>query len=205
MLLDTVLESIKKARRLSKGFYGRNALEVAKDLLGLVLCHETGDGLTAGIITEVEAYIGPKDKACHAYGGRRTKRNELMYGPPGFAYIYFTYGMHFCFNVVVAAINQPHAVLVRSIQPICGQDIMMKRRKNRFPLASGPGRLCQAMAIDRSHNGADLELSDLFICQPPFERTKPFEILETPRIGIDYAGEASTYPWRFLIKDKVTK
>ena len=141
MLLDTVLESIKKARRLSKGFYGRNALEVAKDLLGLVLCHETGDGLTAGIITEVEAYIGPKDKACHAYGGRRTKRNELMYGPPGFAYIYFTYGMHFCFNVVVAAINQPHAVLVRSIQPICGQDIMMKRRKNRFPLASGPGRL----------------------------------------------------------------
>lgn len=191
---------IQALPRMPREFFARNALDVAPDLLGLILAHKTPEGTTAGLITEVEAYAGPEDRACHAYGWRRTRRNEVMYGPPGFAYVYFTYGMYYCFNVVVASEGIPHAVLVRSLEPVFGMDLMLKRRKGRLPLTEGPGRMCQAMGIGREQNGKDLLGEELFIARPPEELDISFEILTTPRIGIDYAGEAREYPWRFVAR-----
>lgn len=196
--------ALGKIERLPRKFYARHALEVSLDLLGLMLIHKTGDGPTAGIITEVEAYAGPGDRACHAYNMRRTKRNEIMYGLPGMAYVYFTYGMHYCFNVVVSEEGIPHAVLIRSIEPVLGESLMLSRRKGRLPLASGPGRLSQAMGIGREQNGADLITGNLYIAKPPDSHkvTGELQIVRTPRIGIDYAGEARDYPWRFMLYPK---
>ncbi len=185
--------------KLPKSFYKRKAIEVAPDLLGLLLVHETMHGTTAGIITEVEAYQGPEDKACHAYNMRRTKRNEVMYGPAGIAYVYFIYGMHYCFNVVVADEGLPHAVLVRSIEPLIGEELMLERRKGKLPIATGPARLCQAMGISKQENNADLVTSNLYIAKPP-QYHRHFRIVQTPRIGIDYADEAKDFLWRFLLR-----
>ncbi len=188
------------SKRPPREFYARTALELAPDLLGLLLVHQTNDGIAAGVITETEAYAGPEDKACHGYNMLRTKRNEAMYGPPGTAYVYFVYGMHCCFNVVAFQEGIPHAVLVRSIEPVIGQNIMHNRRNGKLPLASGPGRLCQAMGIGKQHNGADLVTGNLYIAQLPGTGTpRELRILTTPRIGIDYAGEAKLYPWRFML------
>jgi len=194
-------KGLKGTKRVPRQFYERSALEVAPDLLGLMLVHETNQGVTAGLITETEAYVGPEDKASHAYNFRRTRRNEAMYGQPGTAYVYFIYGMHYCFNVVVEAEGLPHAILIRSIEPLLGEDIMLERRKGKLPLASGPARLCQAMAIGREQNQADLVTGDLYIATPPdlgIIRNQ-FEIEKTPRIGIDYADEAKDFLWRFVL------
>lgn len=185
--------------RMPRDFYERRALEVAPDLLGLILVHETQEGLAAGIIIETEAYEGPHDKACHAYLGRKTRRNEVMFGPPGHAYVYFTYGMHYMLNVVTAPPQVPHAVLIRSIKPVLGLDLMSRRRGGRLPLAIGPGRLCQAMGITTALNGEDLVTGKLYIVRPPEQLAQPFEIARTTRIGIDYAGEARDYLWRFVL------
>ena len=185
--------------KLPKSFYKRKAIEVAPDLLGLLLVHETMHGTTAGIITEVEAYQGPEDKACHAYNMRRTKRNEVMYGPAGIAYVYFIYGMHYCFNVVVADEGLPHAVLVRSIEPLIGEELMLERRKGKLPISTGPARLCQAMGISKQENNADLVTSNLYIAKPP-QYHRHFRIVQAPRIGIDYADEAKDFLWRFLLR-----
>ena len=221
-------EALDRLVRLPREFYSRHALDVCPDLLGLLLVHEAGNeagsntcngsdtrngtltggetcnGPLAGIITEVEAYAGPEDKACHAYNMRRTKRNEVMYGPPGIAYVYFTYGMHYCFNVVVSQEGSPHAVLIRSIEPVLGESLMLKRRKGRLPLASGPGRLCQAIGIAKEENGADLITGNLYIAEPPDSHkvTGELQIVRTPRIGIGYAGEAKDYLWRFMLHPK---
>lgn len=187
--------------KLPRSFYKRKAVEVAPDLLGLLLVHETMQGTTAGIITEVEAYQGPEDKACHAYNMRRTRRNEVMYGPAGMAYVYFVYGMHYCFNVVVADEGLPHAVLVRSIEPLIGEELMLERRKGKLPISTGPARLCQAMGIGKEENNADLVTSNLYIAKPTQDH-KHFRIVQTPRIGIDYADEAKDFLWRFLLRPK---
>ena len=187
--------------KLPRSFYKRKAVEVAPDLLGLLLVHETMHGTTAGIITEVEAYQGPEDKACHAYNMRRTRRNEVMYGPAGMAYVYFVYGMHYCFNVVVADEGLPHAVLVRSIEPVIGEELMLERRKGKLPIATGPARLCQAMGISKQENNADLVTSNLYIAKPPQDH-RHFGIVQAPRIGIDYADEAKDFLWRFLLRPK---
>jgi DNA-3-methyladenine glycosylase len=196
-------ESARCLERLSKAFYSRRALSVAPDLLGKVLVHDSKEGLAAGIITETEAYEGPEDRACHAFGGRRTPRNEPLYGPPGIAYVYFTYGMHFLFNAVTAEEGTPHAVLVRSVLPVSGLELMSKRRNGREPLSSGPGRLCQAMGILRVENGADLQAGPLYIAYPPEALFAGlfagYSIRTTPRLGVDYSGEAKDYPWRFLL------
>lgn len=183
--------------RLPGEFYLKTALAAAPKLLGMALIHDSPQGLTGGLIIETEAYEGPHDRACHAYGGRRTKRTEVMFKEGGHTYVYFTYGMHYLFNVVVAPKEVPHVVLIRSIIPIAGEDLMLKRR-GRFPLAIGPGRLCQAMGIRKEQNGLDmrLESSEIFIAIPP--NPLKYRLRVTPRIGIENTGEARDYPWRFL-------
>ena len=187
---------------LPREFFARSTLAVARDLLGCVLVHESREGTTAGVIVEVEAYRGPRDRGAHSFGGRRTARNEVMYGPPGFAYVYFTYGMHFCLNAVTEREGRPEAVLLRALSPVAGIALMRRRRgvddgTPDFRLARGPGNLCRAMGVDRALNGADLVTSRLFI--RPGERVPSARVRRTPRIGIDYAGEWVAKPWRLFV------
>lgn len=207
---------------MDREFFRRHGLEVAPELLGLLLVHEKEEGITAGRIVEVEAYIGPEDRASHAYGGRRTPRNEAMYGPPGHAYVYFTYGMHHCLNVVCSEEGTPHAVLIRSVEPVAGVRLMAQRRgllqrynqllsrdqsspeavplKLAKLLCSGPGRLCQSFGITLLQNGADLVRGNLYLAFPSATGLPSrSEVVATKRIGIDYAGEARDYPWRFYL------
>lgn len=186
--------------RVPRSFYRRHGVLLAPQLLGLVLVHKTPEGITAGLIVEDEAYIGPEDRACHAFGGKMTRRNRAMYGPPGTAYVYFTYGMHYCFNIVAAEEGVPHAVLIRALEPIEGTELMKIRRQHRLPLATGPARVCQAMGIDLRHNGADLVEGDLYVALPPAKLARPFKVGTSARIGVGYAGDARDYPWRFFIE-----
>ncbi|MBI1815593.1 MAG: DNA-3-methyladenine glycosylase [Deltaproteobacteria bacterium] len=186
--------------RLTRRFFARDAVTVAKALLGAILVHETSDGLTSGRIVEVEAYRGPEDRAAHSYGGRRTPRNEVMYGPAGHAYVYFVYGMHYCCNVVAAAVDVPEAILIRALEPVDGVDLMRARRgcDERTPvaaLARGPANLCRAMGIDRAANGADLLAGPLRVVRG--RRVPPARIAAAPRVGIDYAGPHARRLWRF--------
>jgi DNA-3-methyladenine glycosylase len=178
---------------------------VARELLGCLLVHRTGRGFAAGIIVEVEAYCGPRDLACHSAGGRRTARNEVMYGPPGHAYVYFTYGMHHCLNVVTRGAGIAEAILIRAVAPTGGLGAMRARRKlservSAFRLARGPGNLCRAFGIDRTLNGADLSESALTI--HPARSFAASEVRRTPRIGIDYAGAYVDKRWRFCVRDE---
>lgn len=197
---------------VSDPFFEQPTLDLAKALLGSLLVHDTPEGCTAGRIVEVEAYIGPGDKAAHSHGGRITPRNRVMYGPPGYAYIYKIYGLHYCFNVVSGPANAPEAVLVRAIEPVIGIPLMARRRGipvessgcgwpvNRLKrLTDGPGKLCQAMGITKAQYGWNLRASPLRI-EPCGQPVPEREILCGPRIGIDYAEEAREFPWRFWIK-----
>jgi len=193
-------------RKLPRDFYECDTLSVARKLLGKYLVHKSQEGITVGKIVEVEAYIGPHDPASHAYIGRRTKRTEVQFGPGGYAYIYQIYGKNFCFNVVTQKRGMPEVVLIRALEPIAGIDLMATRRgfskltgKKIKNLTNGPSKLCQAMGIDKSLYGVDLCGNVLFITQPNPEYK--FEIVATPRINIDYAGDAKYYHWRFLIKN----
>jgi len=190
---------------LPRDFFARPSVEVAPDLLGCVLEHETPDGLVAVELTEVEAYAGRSDPASHAYRGK-TARNAVMFGPPGHAYVYFTYGMHFCVNMVcLGEVGSASAVLLRAGAVIAGEELARARR-TRGPariatrdLARGPARLCQALGIDRSQDGADVvaDRSPLRIRagagrdDPP---RSPGKILTGPRVGVSRAAEI---PWRF--------
>ncbi len=195
--------------KLPRKFYNRNTLSVAKELLGKVIVRKTREGVMKGIIVEDEAYIGPEDKGSHSYGGRRTKRNEVMYGLPGRAYVYQIYGMYFCLNVVTRKLGMPEAVLIRAVQPIQGIELMAKNRrielkseKDEIKISNGPGKLCKAMKIDKSLNGADLLGDEIYIENPPknvLTKFGSFKIQSSPRIGIDYAEEYRDVPWRFYI------
>ncbi|HKM40186.1 MAG TPA: DNA-3-methyladenine glycosylase [bacterium] len=189
---------------LPRSFYARPVLEVAPDLLGKLLVHVTSAGTASGYITVTEAYMGPEDKAAHSYGGRKTKRTQAMFGPPGHAYIYLIYGLHYCFNVVTAAVGQPQAVLVRALKPKDGLGLMLARRKLNqahlsYPihhLSNGPGKLCQALGIDKQQYGWDLTGNKLFIA--PGIPVAAEQIDSKPRINIDYADEWAHLPWRFI-------
>jgi DNA-3-methyladenine glycosylase len=190
---------------LKREFYERDPLIVAKTLLGKTLIRETPDGLTSGMIVETEAYLGPEDKASHAYGNKRTKRTETQFGPKGHAYIYLIYGMYYCFNVTAGKVpEKPEAVFFRAIQPIEGIELMKKRRPtakgNVTNLANGPSRLCMAMGLTKELNGADLTASPF--CIKDDGVTVPDEdIVQATRIGVDYAHEWKHKPWRFYIKN----
>lgn len=196
----------KDATGLARSFYERDTLTVAKELLGKYVIHRSPEGITTGKIAETEAYIGPHDPASHAYEGRRTKRTEIQFGPGGYAYIYQIYGNQFCFNVVNQKIGMPEVVLLRALEPIEGLELMAKRRgylktteKNLKDLTNGPSKLCCAMGIDKSLYGIDLCGDTLFIALS--NPKQKLEIVATPRINIDYAGEGKYYLWRFLIKN----
>jgi DNA-3-methyladenine glycosylase len=183
---------------LPHAFYDRASVEVARDLLGKTLWRRTEAGLTAGIIVETEAYDGANDPASHAWRGR-TQRNAVMFGPPGRAYVYFTYGMHYCLNAVTGPVGQASAVLLRAIQPVVGIELMRERRGTTIPdrdLARGPGRLCQALGITTADDGTDLTGDALWISETV--DAPDLLIATTPRIGITRAAEL---PWRFVVCD----
>ncbi len=196
----------KQVEILDRSFYANETLEVAKNLLGKIVIHETKTSLVSGYIVETEAYNGVNDPACHSFNHRKTKKNEMMYSIGGTAYVYQIYGIHYCFNVVTKTENDPEAVLIRAIKPIQGIEAMVERRKihihqtkDFIKLSNGPGKLCQAMGINKTHNGADLCAGSLCVAQS--DLVENFEIHQTSRVNVDYAGEAKNYPWRFYIKN----
>ena len=186
-----------KGTAVQAKFYARPTDEVARGLLGRILVSEVGGRRqqTAGRIVEVEAYVGPHDPACHAYGHRRTARTEPLYGPPGTAYVYFTYGMHWCLNAVTETQGFPAAVLIRALEPIAGLETMRQRR-GKEPLCAGPARLCEALGVTGDLNGASLQRGVLRIVDGTRPRKR--EIVAGPRIGIT---QAANWPLRFYLKD----
>jgi DNA-3-methyladenine glycosylase len=189
---------------LPREFYTRrDTLLIARELLGCRLVARAPDGSrVSGIIVETEAYLGPEDKAAHSYGNRRTNRTETMFGIGGMAYVYFIYGMYYQFNVVTNIESVPHAVLIRALEPDEGIEWMRLRRPpgNDKNLTSGPGKLCQALAIDRSYNAADLTGKMVWIEEGRGD-VKATEIASGVRIGIDYAEEYAAKSWRFWLKN----
>ncbi|HTC35981.1 MAG TPA: DNA-3-methyladenine glycosylase [Bryobacteraceae bacterium] len=178
--------------RLTRDFYARPAIEVARDCLGKILVH----GSAAGRIVEVEAYLGVGDRAAHSWRGI-TARTRVMFGPPGHAYVYFIYGMYECLNFVCEPEGQAGCVLIRALEPLAGIPAMRRRRpaaRKVEDLASGPGKLTLAMGITRKLNGADLVTGPLQVRRPIAE--SPIEVQTTPRIGITHAAD---WPLRFVI------
>lgn len=189
--------------KLRREFYSQNLLLVAKNLLGKILVKKSGKKYLSGKIVEVEAYHGDYDQASHAFRGK-TKRNEIMFEEGGHLYVYFTYGMHYCANVVAGKKDQAVAVLIRAVEPINGIDLMIKNRfgrklvddKEKFNLTNGPGKLCKAFEINRSHNGTDLIGDEIFILDQP--KLKKKEIAVSKRIGITRSVDLQ---WRFFVRD----
>lgn len=184
------------AVRLERAFYARPVLRVARSVIGKLLVHESRQGRVCGRIVEAEAYQGPRDRAAHSFGGRRTPRTEAMFGPPGFAYVFFVYGMHWHFNLVVNAPGAPEAVLIRAVEPLEGVELMAARRglsPERVELTNGPGKLCQAFGIDGALYGADLVGERIFLLDGPTPK-----VARSARIGVDYAGAWAARPYRFF-------
>ena len=177
------------SRKLQRAFYARGTLTVARELIGKHLVHDDGRTTRIGRIVETEAYQGPADLAAHSSRGR-TARTEVMFGPPGHAYVYFIYGFWYCLNAVTAQEGTPHAVLIRALEPVSG--IADK--------TWGPGLLCRAMGIDRALNRQDLCGNVLWIEHPPSRAPAP-RISRSPRIGVDYAGKWAQKEWRFFDSD----
>jgi len=183
---------------LARAFYERDTVRVARELLGTILVRTNGHTVLRGVIVETEAYRGEGDPASHAYRGP-TKRNAVMFGPAGHAYVYFTYGMHYCLNVTTEPTGNPGAVLIRAAQPTSAIEQMKKRRRTDQlrDLANGPAKLTQAFAVSRSLNGHDLTLGKkLFIVKG--DGVEPLDIASTSRIGIRVGLEK---PWRFFIRE----
>jgi DNA-3-methyladenine glycosylase len=188
--------------RLPPSFYARPVLAVARACIGKVLVHRDPAGVLAGRIVEAEAYRGPADLAAHSAGGRRTRRTEAMFGPPGRAYMYFLYGMHWAFNLVTGAEGHPHAVLIRALEPLLGQEVMAHRRglaTGAVGLCNGPGKLCQAFGLDGGHYGVDLSGDRLWLAEPPPDAPR-WTVGTSPRINVAYAGEWAERPWRFFAR-----
>lgn len=196
---------------LKREFYTRDTITVSKELLGKVLVHETAEYSAAGRIVEVEAYLGPMDKAAHSYGGRKTPRVEIMYNEGGYSYVFTIYGMYQCFNIVTEKFGKPQAVLIRALEPVTGLELMAQNRYN-MPytslsntqikgLTNGPGKLCMAMKIGKSQNKIDMchnnGIDAIYVYDDGY---RDFEVEASARINIDYAEEYIHMPWRFFIK-----
>ncbi len=197
-------------KKLGAAFYDRRSVvAVAKGLLGKVLVTELDGVRTSGRIVEVEAYNGVVDRASHAWSGRRTARTEVMFGAGGTVYVYLIYGIHHLFNVVTNRKGVPHAVLVRALEPLEGIPVMLKRMGRArlgsararldHTLTRGPGNLSRAMGLRTVHTGMSLLGDEIWIGDDGF-RPRRSEIVATPRIGVDYAGEDAALPYRFFIK-----
>ncbi|MGH2753415.1 MAG: DNA-3-methyladenine glycosylase [Actinomycetota bacterium] len=189
-------------RRITKTFYARDAVTVARDLIGCVLVHDAAEGLTAVRLVETEAYRGQIDPGSHGYRGP-TPRTEVMYGPPGRVYVYFTYGMHWCANIVCATEGVCEAVLLRAGEPVAGLELMRARRSTVTDdrlIAAGPARLAQALGMGKEHNGATLLRGGEFWCYEDAVTSdhRAAEIAQTVRIGLG-AGKGDDIPWRFVV------
>ena len=191
--------------RLPRSFYRRGAKQVARALLGQLLVRVDGGRRFSGIIVETEAYLGIEDKAAHTFNGRRTDRNQSMWCDGGHAYVYFTYGMHHCFNVVSGHHGQPVAALVRALEPVERLDLMYARRgaaRRDTDLCSGPAKLTEALGIDRDLDGVDLTSSGALFIERLRQRAFPSaRVGVSPRVGVPYAGEWARAPLRFFLHD----
>lgn len=192
--------------RLSAAFYRQeDVVGIARALLGKYLVTKIGGAVSAGRIVETEAYRAPDDKACHAYGNRRTQRTAAMFKDGGHAYVYLCYGIHHLFNVVTGPSGKAHAVLIRGLEPTDNIPLMMDRRgfdRLRPQLTAGPGVLSQALGIKTAHTGCSLLAADSPIWIEDRDSLPPSETISAaPRIGVDYAGECATWPWRFYINE----
>ena len=187
------------AGKMPREFYARPVLVVARECIGKLLVHRTREGETAGRIVEAEAYRGPRDLAAHSARGL-TRRNAAMFGPPGFAYVYQLYGISWAINLVAAAPGEPHAVLIRALEPVRGIELMARRRgtlSSSRELTNGPGKLAQALAITGAQYGADLCGDALFLEETGYRPA----IARSPRINVGYAGDWAFKPWRFCERD----
>lgn len=202
---------------LAQRFFEGDTVEAARSLVGKYLVRQYGGLTLCARITETEAYVGRMDKACHAYGYRKTERTKTLYAPPGTAYVYLIYGMHCCLNFVTEPEGEPAAVLIRGLSPRHNQDIIAENRFHckcadmtayqRKNFLNGPGKVCAGMNIDRSLNALPYGSQELFICERPEdaglpscpEDGAPLDIHVGKRIGIDYAQEAVHFPWRFYL------
>jgi len=193
---------VRGLRPLARGFYQRETADVARDLLGKLLVREVEGAVCVARVTEVEAYLGVADPAAHTYRGRRTPRVEVMWGEAGFLYVYFTYGMHHCANVVTRDAGEPEAVLLRGALPVHGVAAVAARRGGRSgpDILSGPARLCQGLAIDRALNGADLTTGGAVWLAGDGLSLPPGAVAAGPRVGVAYAGEAAAWPLRFSVE-----
>lgn len=196
--------------KLNREFYNRDTLKIAEELLGKYIVKNYGDELIVGRITETEAYIGAVDKACHAYGGKKTPRTATLYMQEGHAYVYFIYGMYYCMNVVTEPEGVASAVLIRGVEIVEGIEpaAMLRYGKPWAELSSyqkknfsnGPGKVCKAMGITIDDNKKDLCEDGFYIAEQIGKHQEaPFVIKTSPRIGIDYAEEAKDFLWRFFI------
>ena len=194
------MQGIKK---LGYSFYSRkDVAKIAKELLGKILITKFDSIITSGRIVETEAYAGIVDRASHAYGNRRTKRTEVMFADGGKSYVYLCYGIHHLFNIVTNQKEIPHAILIRALEPLQGIDIMLSRtgkKKPDYSLTKGPGNVSKALGISTHHTGSNLLTDEIFIGDDGFKLSKK-EILSTPRIGVDYAGEDAKLLYRFVVK-----
>lgn len=201
--------------RLTRQDYMGDTVDIARRLVGCVLVRRYAGETLVCRITETEAYVGAVDKACHAYGYRKTRRNATMFGPAGHAYLYLIYGMHACLNFVTNAEGEPDAVLLRGLEVLQGRDTMCRLRYGkgwdelnayqRKNFLNGPGKCCQALALDTSSDSLDLLGDELYICTVPEDvglslPCSDFRIAAGKRIGIDYAEEAVDFPWRFTLE-----
>ena len=188
-------------------FQRDDVVAISRDLIGMILCSEMDGVVTGGRIVETEAYGGITDRASHAYGGRRTGRTETMYAPGGVCYIYLCYGIHHLFNVVTGPEGRPDAVLIRALEPVTGIEKMLQRRnldRMQRKVAGGPGLVSQALGFTTLQNGISLIESGKIWLEPD-QKSKlaegiSAEIIASPRVGVDYAGEDADRPWRFRLK-----
>jgi len=189
--------------RLKQEFYQKDAIQAAKDLLGKVIVRKYDDKIIKAKIVETEAYSGADDKASHAHNNKKTKRTAPMFKKGGHSYIYLIYGMYYCFNIVTASENNPHAVLIRAVEPLEGLNYIKENRQLKSSktenLTNGPGKLSQALKIDKNLDSCNLiESNILYIIDTKAEE---FEIESSPRVNIDYAEEYKEKKWRFFIKN----